>query len=76
MELDQLEYINPDDDYVLSALYSILNVEGVALAGLDFEAHKGLDVAWHFDKVREAIQRRETELRALMAMGLFPNRAR
>jgi hypothetical protein len=37
---------------MLEALYAILNIEGSALYG----AHEGLDVPWHFEKVRKAIQ--------------------
>ena len=38
---------------MLDALYSVLNIEGSAKAG----ASKGLDVGFHFDKVRKAIKR-------------------
>ena len=38
---------------MLDALYSVLNIEGAAKAG----AFKGLDVGFHFDKVRKAIKR-------------------
>jgi len=41
------------------ALYSILNVEGPAMAGGRLGAWNGVDVAWHFDKVRGAINRIE-----------------
>lgn len=40
----------------VDALYSVLNVEGPALCGGELGAFEGLDVPWHFAKVREAIK--------------------
>lgn len=41
---------------MLEALYSILNLEGAARLGGKSPAYEGLDVAWHFDKVKAAIK--------------------
>lgn len=58
------DWINPDDDVVLGALYAALNIEGCAKAGGRLPGWDGLDVTWHFARVREAIKAREEELRA------------
>ena len=45
---------------MLDALYAILNIEGPAKAGVDrAQAWNGLDIPWHFKKVRNAIRRAE-----------------
>jgi hypothetical protein len=41
---------------LIDALYSILNIEGAAMLGGRAGAYRGLDVPWHFDKVRAAIR--------------------
>ena len=46
-------------EQLLSALYSALNLEGAAYAGETFPAFKGLDLKYHFDKIRAAIARAE-----------------
>ena len=40
---------------MLDALYSILNIEGTAILGAKHGDLCGLDVTYHFDKVRDAI---------------------
>jgi hypothetical protein len=42
---------------LLDALQSMLNLSGAARIGSSFGAYKGLDVQWHLDKVRAAINR-------------------
>ena len=51
----RLEKAAPD---LLEALYCILNIEGAAIAGaINCKAYHGLDVGYHFDKVRAAVAR-------------------
>lgn len=44
---------------LVDALYSALNVEGAAIAGAQTPAFQGLDVVYHFDKIRDAIAEAE-----------------
>jgi len=44
---------------MLSALKTILNVEGPAHSGSRCPAWVGIDIAYHFDKVRAAIRKAE-----------------
>ena len=45
---------------LLKAAYSILNLEGAAVAAVvGYKAHHGIDVKYHFDKVRAAIAKAE-----------------
>lgn len=43
----------------LNALYTILNIEGAAQLGAEVPSMRGLDVPYHFEKVRAAIQKLE-----------------
>jgi hypothetical protein len=52
----ELLRVTAQRDALLEACYSVLNVEGAALAGVThLAAYEGLDVKYHFDKVRAAI---------------------
>ena len=42
---------------LLEALYSALNIEGAAMEGGRAKAYNGLDIQWHFDKIRAAIKK-------------------
>ena len=46
---------------ILNGLYAALNIEGVAIRGAMFPAFAGLDVPYHFRRVREAIHVIERE---------------
>lgn len=48
----------PGDD-VLDTLYSVLNIEHAALLGGQTGACQGLDVPYHFEKVRAMIRKLE-----------------
>jgi len=40
----------------INALYTVLNVEGAAHLGAEAQVMEGLDVPYHFEKVRAAIK--------------------
>jgi hypothetical protein len=44
---------------LLAALYSALNLESAALLGKNYPSMNGLDVKYHFDKIRAAIRKAE-----------------
>lgn len=46
---------------MLDALYSILNVEHAALLGSQFPAAKGINIKYHFNKVRKAIKKADPD---------------
>jgi hypothetical protein len=43
-------------DQLLEAAYSIQNLQGVCWAGSNLPAYEGLDVQYHWDKLRAAIK--------------------
>ena len=45
---------------LLDALYSALNIETAAILGAQCESLQGLDIKYHFDKIRAAIQSAES----------------
>ena len=45
----------------VNALYGILNIEGATKVGAEAGAFTGLDLPYHFDRVREAISALEAE---------------
>jgi hypothetical protein len=47
---------------LLEACYSMLNVEAAARIGAEYPALKGLDIDYHFKKLRETIAKAETDL--------------
>jgi hypothetical protein len=47
--------LTANEQILADALLTLLNVEGCAMAGLDWPAHKGMDVRYHFDKARSAM---------------------
>jgi len=54
-ELNMTQREQDQFNVMLSALYSILNIEGAAEIGAQEQVYKDLDCAWHFNKVRRAI---------------------
>jgi hypothetical protein len=48
-------------DQLLEAAYSIQNLQGVCWAGSNLPAYEGLDVQYHWDKLRAAIKACEVE---------------
>lgn len=64
--LDTKMITNEAAQEALNALYSILNVEGAAHLGAEAPVMEGLDVPWHFEKVRAAIK-------TLTSLGFRPD---
>jgi hypothetical protein len=52
-EIDRLTELNV---LLVDAIESLLNIEGAAKTGGHFGAYKGLDVDYHFNKARTALQ--------------------
>lgn len=58
-EIERLERIAAAAPDLLEACYGILNIEGPAIQGGKLGAFEGLDVPYHFSKIRAAIAKAE-----------------